>query len=115
MATFFDAYGVGYFFPPPEPLREEETQAYRDFVEYNESNPRIWEKFVSLTQELIELGFKRIGADLIFRIIRWQTMISGESGPWKIDHNHFPFYSREFMKKFPEHKGIFETRRLTRK
>lgn len=112
---YWDNYGVGYFFPPPEPQKEEETQAYRDFVAYHEQNPKIWDKFESLTRELIGLGWKRIGADLIFRIIRWQTMISGESGPWKIDHNHFPFYSREFMKRYPEYEGIFEIRRLTRK
>lgn len=102
-------------FPPPEPGSERETRAWKEFREYNEQNPHIWDEFVRITQDLIAQGWKKIGGDLVFRIMRWVSGVKAQGSPWKIDHNHYPYYVREYMTIYPEHEGYFEIRRLTRK
>jgi len=113
--VYFDAEGVGYFFPPPEPGSETETKAWRDFREYDEQNPDIWECFVEKTKDAARKGYKKIGAHFILHILRWETGVRAKGSPWKINHNHFPYYARKYMKEFPEDEGIFDIRKLTRK
>jgi len=105
---WWDEDGVGYFFPPPVPGSETETKRWKDFREYDEEHPAIWESFKEKTKQAWDKGFRRIGAHFIVHQIRW----SGTEKSGRINHNFFPYYARKFMDEFPGYVGVFELRRL---
>ncbi len=79
---------------------------------YHKENPKVWVLFVKFTFELIKRGFKHYSASGIFMQIRCHTDtpdVNGRSA-FKVNKNHDAFYSRGFMKQYPEHKGFFRTR-----
>lgn len=106
---------VGYFFSDPKSRCKIETKAFKEFRKYDEENPHIWREFVIKTKEAQGRGYNKISAHFIFQILRWETGVRAEGSNWKVDHNHFPYYSRKFMEEYPESEGIFEIRKLTRK
>lgn len=112
---YWDARGQGLFFPPPEPGSEGETNAWRQFRRYDNENPQIWDAFVRTTLDAIKKGYQRIGAHFIIQILRWEIGVQATNDFRKIGNNYFPYYARKFMKEYPQHEGIFELRKLTRK
>ena len=80
---------------------------------YHKKHPEVWDLFCRFTLIQIKKGFKHYGAHAIFQRIRWETDKPNVDGlsEFKIANNHFPFYARAFMKKYPEHKGFFRIRR----
>lgn len=94
-----------------------EQSRYNEMLEqartYHHKHPEVWDLFCQFTLKQIERGFKHYGAHAIFQRIRWETDKPDVNGlsEFKIANNHFPFYSRAFMKKYPEHDGFFRIRR----
>lgn len=82
------------------------------FVDYHERNPHIFEAFCKRTFEALERGHKHIGAQMIIEVLRWYTRVSAEGDAFKINNNYAAYYSRMFEAKYPQHKGVFRTRRL---
>jgi len=108
--VWWDADGVGHFFPPPKPGSSTETKRWKEFREYDKEHPGLWEQFKINTFEAWDKGYRKIGAHLIVHLIRW----NGPDKTQKINHNYFPYYARKFMNEFPEYAGVFELRRLTK-
>lgn len=81
------------------------------FEQYHNDNPQIYEYFKSFSLMAIRKGHKRLSAEFIFNIIRWETRISAKDGDFKINNDMKPFYSRMFLKEFPQYKDFFEVRR----
>lgn len=86
------------------------SQAYLKFKKYHTDNPEIYETFKSYALRAIKRGFKRLSAELIINIIRWETPIRAKDDYFKINNDFKPFYSRMFMNEFPEHAGFFQKR-----
>ncbi len=86
-----------------------ETPQFKWFMEYHKANPEIWEYFRRYTLRSIERGFKNLSAEFIFNVIRWETPIKA-GDDFKINNNAKPFYSRLFMKEYPQYEGFFRKR-----
>jgi len=110
--AFWDADGVGYFFPPPKPGGDRETPKWKRFREYDEKHPDIWTNLKRYTFEAWSKGFRRIGAHLILQQIRWESSIRLTDEKFKVANDFFPYYARKFMDEHPEHAGVFEIRKL---
>lgn len=82
----------------------------RSFIKYHESNPEIYEEFKKYTFQLINRGYKRLGAKQIFEVIRWHSMVYGK-GQYKIDNTFTADYARKFEREHLDYIGIF-TKRL---
>lgn len=82
------------------------------FEEFHRLNPKVWDYFCEFTLTLIEAGWKRLGSRFILERVRWEICIATKATDgFKINDHYTPFYARKFMKDFPQHDGIFETRR----
>ena len=80
-----------------------------DFEIFDESNPEFWDQFRRFSFEAIRSGRKRFSARAVFQRMRWETEIDS-GGTFKVNNNWCAFYSRKFMREYPEYKGFFETR-----
>jgi hypothetical protein len=81
------------------------------FELYHKDNPQIYETFRAFTLRAINRGHRHLSAEFIYNIIRWETGVTEKGGEFKINNNYKPFYSRMFMKEFPEYADFFEKRR----
>jgi hypothetical protein len=81
----------------------------KSFKQYHQNNPSVYTEFKRLAFQLINRGYKHIGAKQIFEVIRWQTMVSGDDG-YKLNNTYTSDYARLFEKDFPLYDGIFRKR-----
>ena len=81
---------------------------------WHKKNPEFYELFKRFTFEAIRRGHKRLSAWLIVNRIRWETMIVTTGDDYKIRNDFIALYSRLFMHEFPEYKGFFRTKPMTR-
>lgn len=91
--------------------RWEEMRA--EAIAFHVAHPEVWRLMVRFSFELIGRGFKKAGIGLVMERIRWETATPDVDieTQFKINNNHHAFYSRAFMRKYPEHDGFFRTRR----
>ncbi len=84
-------------------------------IAYHKKYPEVWQLFCQFTFEQIKKGFKNYSVNAIFERIRWQTDVPDVSGEstFKLNNNYRSFYSRAFMKEYPDHKTFFRTRAQT--
>ena len=90
----------------------------RQFVQFDNDHPVIWELFRRFTLEAIASGRQRFSARAIFHRIRWETMIkptgdilNPDTGkPIKLNNNWSPYYARKFLDEFPRARGFFRLR-----
>lgn len=80
-------------------------------IEYHENNPQIYEMFKRFALEKIRNGASHLGSKMIMERIRWESPVMANGDPFKVNNRMTPFYARLFMKEFPEHEGIFATRK----
>jgi len=80
------------------------------FMAYHRANPTIWIAFEKLAIDLIDRGLKRYGAKAIMEVVRYHESIQ-RRGEFDINNNYSSYYSRAFIKKYPQHDGFFEFRR----
>jgi hypothetical protein len=74
-------------------------------------NNALYDKFESISLDLIGLGFKHYSADGILHIIRWQTATRGDDPMFKINNNCAAELARLFMMNHPEYDGFFSKRK----
>jgi hypothetical protein len=80
------------------------------FNKFHAENPDVFRLFVRFTREAIAAGHKRYSAHAILHRIRWHTSVETRGDAFKINDHFAPMYSRLFMREFPQHDGVFETR-----
>lgn len=87
----------------------------RQVTEFHKQHPEVWDMFVQFTFEMIQRGYKNYSVNAIFERIRWEKDSVGGDGitSFKLNNNYRAFYSRRFMRAFPEHEGFFRTRQQT--
>ena len=84
---------------------------FEEFQKYHETNPQVYEMFKRFAFELINSNVKSTGVRLVIERIRWETTIQTEGDAFKLNNNWSPYYSRMFMKDYPQHKGFFRVRK----
>lgn len=82
------------------------------FKRYFNDNPEVWQLFRKFALEAIEAGHKKYSAWTIVNRIRWETEVVTRGGEFKISNNHIAYYSRVFMKAYPQYAGFFTTKPL---
>jgi hypothetical protein len=82
----------------------------KSFLKFNKVNPRVYNQFKEIANLYISKGERRIKAETICEIIRFQLMKE-----FNDDHKFIRFFAQDYAKKFendfPNHVGIF-TKRL---
>jgi hypothetical protein len=78
-------------------------QKIEKFETFHRHNPKVYELFKKFAFELINAGHTRIGSQLIIERIRYETAIKTLGDDYKINNNYKPYYSRRFVRDFPEH------------
>lgn len=91
-------------------LEEMREQCKKFHVEH----PEVWRLFVRFTNEMIDRGFTNYSVNAVFERIRWEIDAGGDGvNAFKLNNNYRAFYSRAFMRKYPQHDGFFRTREQT--
>lgn len=93
--------------------RQEEMR--QQVMEFHRRHPEVWDLFVKFSFEMIRRGYKNYSVNAIFERIRWEKDSVGGDGvtSFKLNNNYRAFYSRRFMRVYPEHEGFFRTRQQT--
>ncbi len=88
--------------------------AYQKFTEFHNRNPHVLNRLTQMAFDLKERGHRRVGIEMLFNVIRWETMMEIEdpSSLYKLNNNYKPHYARMIMETYPELDGFFEVREL---
>jgi len=89
-----------------------DSKLQRAFEEFHKENPHVYEVFKRFTFEAIGAGRNRFGAWMIWNRMRWYTTIETRGEAFKLNNNHIAYYARMFMADFPQHDGLFRTRKV---
>jgi len=78
---------------------------------FHVEHPEVWALFVRFSLEMIERGYSHYSAQSVIERIRWEKD-AGSDGTtaFKINNNFTAFYSRAFMRVYPQYEGFFRTR-----
>ena len=71
--------------------------------------PEIYALFERFALQAIDAGRARIGARMIAERMRWETSLRMDADI-KINNNAVPALAREFVRRHPEHAGVFSFR-----
>ena len=82
------------------------------FWEWHKANPGVWQLFERFSLQAIAHGRTRISHWLIINRIRWETAILTTGEDFKISNDYIAFYARLWIAKHPEHKGLFQIKRM---
>jgi len=82
------------------------------FNKFNAVNPHIYKAFEQEAMRAILKGRKKISAKLIINWIRWNEYLRSSDQNFRINDAYQSYYARLFIYKHPEHKDIFELRKL---
>ena len=81
---------------------------------FHRQHPEIWDLFVRFTFEMINRGYTHYSVNAVFERIRWEIDAGGDgTHAFKLNNNYRAFYSRRFMRMYPQHDGFFRTRQQT--
>ena len=87
------------------------------FREFHEANRHVWRLFRAFALRAAAVR-DRYSCYAVFNRVRWEVEIETQDTDGlglKVNNDFIPFYARGFHAAFPEHKGLFETRKLTTK
>ncbi len=82
------------------------------FLEFHQNHPEIYAMFKHYCFSAIDSGKKKYSARAIMERLRWELNID-HSGEYKINDHCIPYYARQFLSDYPQHKDFFELRTLS--
>lgn len=82
------------------------------FEKFNSENPHIFQAFEEQALRAIKKGRKKISSKLIINWIRWHEFLETNDLNFKINDAYQSYYARYFVERYPEHKDVFEFRKL---
>lgn len=87
------------------------------WLDFHRKNPKIYQQFVKYALYLLKQTKhrKKISGILIINRIRWEVFIRTADEAmeeYKINENYAPYYTRLFIKQFPQFADRFELRKL---
>lgn len=89
------------------------------FDAWHAKNPDFYEIFKDITFQAINFqtanGIKpKFGAWLVVNQIRWERNIVTTGSIYKAPNDFIALFSRKFMDEYPQHKGLFKIKKMTR-
>jgi len=82
------------------------------FEEFNRDNPHIYKEFEKQALKAIARGRTKLSAKLIINWIRWNEYLKTSDQNFKINDAFQSYYARYFITNHPQHKDIFNLRKL---
>lgn len=83
------------------------------FLEFHRANPHVFERFVHYTREAFRAGRPHFGARMIGERLRWYYSVEvQQTDEYRFNNNHWAYYARLCMLRYPEFEGFFETREM---
>jgi len=82
------------------------------FEMFHRQNPKVYRLFKKFSLALIEAGHNKIGSKLIIERIRYESAVRTTGNDHKINNNFTAYYSRRFIREFPQHTDRFTFRKL---
>lgn len=95
--------------PPPDPPL---LAAWKVF---HAANPKVYALFERFALEAARRGRTRFGARMIWERMRWYVKVETTdqlAGLYKLNDHHHPYYAREFVRRRPEFRDLFEFRKV---
>lgn len=89
------------------------TKLEERFQVFHEKNPQVYQELVKLARRLKARGHRQIGIQMLFEIVRYQSMLRTSGDPFKLNNDYASRYSRLIMDIEPDLDGLFITRELT--
>lgn len=83
-----------------------------EWLDFHRENPMIWEYFQKFSFEAIAKKRKKISHWLITNRIRWEVYVVTTGEDFKINNNYIAFYARFWQETFPQHKDLFNTKKM---
>lgn len=97
-------------------MRQSDTPTIQErFEEFHKKNPHVYERLVDLSIDAALKGHTKIGIDLLFCVLRWESMMKTDdpSSDFKLNDHYRSRYARLIMSEEPLLDGIFDVRELT--
>lgn len=82
------------------------------FNQFHAENPHIYQSFEEQALKAIAKGRKKISAKLLINWMRWNEFLNSSDQNFKINDAYQSYYPRLFIERHPQHKDIFEFRKL---
>lgn len=83
-----------------------------EFDKWHADNPLVWKYFEKFALEAVSHGKKKISHWLIVNRIRWEVYVVTTGKDYKISNGHIAFYARLWRKTYPQHKDLFNIKRM---
>lgn len=106
MAELPGQLGMNFEDVEPSPLDKR-------FWEFHKQNPHVYDELVKMTRQLKQRGHRKVGMQMLFEVLRWNSMMRTVSNDYKLNNDFCSRYARIIMEREPDLEGIFETRRIT--
>ena len=84
------------------------------FERFHEANPWVYEELVLLARELVEVGHRKLGINMLWEVVRWKVYraTSDPSSSFKLNDHYPSRYARLISEQEPDLRGFFELRKL---
>lgn len=82
------------------------------FDKWHADNPDVWRHFEKFAFEAVAMGKKKLSHWLIINRIRWEVYLITTGDDFKISNDHIAFYARLWRKTYPQHKDLFNIKRM---
>ena len=80
------------------------------FEKFHYANPHIYIRLVSMANQAKRAGRRKIGMQMLFEVMRWNSIVQTEGDEFKLNNNYCAHYARKIMAENPHLDGIFEVR-----
>lgn len=112
----FDAkstpYGVTFSNHAAVTAPQHDTDLDARFAEWLRANGHVLDQFCEMARAAKRAGRQRIGAKRLVEIMRWDTRLTTNGDPFKLNNSFTSRLSRAAVARHPELDGCFEQREL---
>ena len=82
----------------------------RQFKEFHEGNPHVYQRFRELAHQMKRSGRPRYSSKMIINVLRWEEDLKTTGDEFKINDRFQSIYGRLLIWHEPEFDGFFELR-----
>lgn len=115
-ATLFESvttpYGVTYSGHAAVASPQHDTDLDARFAEWIAANPQVLDAFCERALEAKRAGRTRIGAKRLVEVMRWDTRLTTNGDPFKLNNSFTSRLARAAKARHHELDGFFEEREL---